>query len=140
MKECACGCGILKPKILSRSRLSSPYIRGHALDHSGKGKARFGDRNPAWKGGKWSHGRDTYWMIYDPDRKKYIAEQRLNAEKALGRRLNSKEIVHHINGDRQDNRNSNLLICSPHYHKWLHNRMSYLYQQEHFGSSRPDQR
>ena len=54
------------------------------------------------------------------------------AERVLGRRLTRKEVVHHINGDKTDNQNCNLLICTLSYHKALHDRMARFYQQEHF--------
>jgi hypothetical protein len=44
------------------------------------------------------------------------------AEKALGRNLKKGEVVHHINMDKTDYRNTNLLICSASYHKQLHGR------------------
>lgn len=51
----------------------------------------------------------------------------LVAEKALGKFLDSKHPVHHINGDRTDNRNQNLVICeSPGYHYLLHYRQRIL--------------
>lgn len=49
-------------------------------------------------------------------------EHREIAKHILGRRLEAWEVVHHINGRRNDNRPSNLCVMSRHdhddYHKW----------------------
>lgn len=56
------------------------------------------------------HGRRTFEHI-------------LIAEKASGVRLGGKHPVHHVNGVRHDNRNSNLVICEDaSYHNLLHYR------------------
>jgi len=76
-----------------------------------------GDRNPKWKGGRtkclgyiFIHLQpDDFFYSMTKDNG-YVREHRLVVAKALGRCLQSWEIVHHRNGVRDDNRIENLQI------------------------------
>ena len=57
---------------------------------------------------------------------------RIIAERVLGRPMKETERIHHVNMDKKDNRNGNLLICDQSYHQWIHQRMAQKYAEEHF--------
>lgn len=71
-----------------------------------------GNKNHFWKGGRYQmkRGYICIWMPDHPNanRDGYIYEHRLIMEKMIGRYLTSREVVHHLNGIRNDNRPENL--------------------------------
>lgn len=76
-----------------------------------------GEGAPGWKGGRVSsHGYVYVWLAEEDqfalmrDKAGRVAEHRLVLARALGRVLSSHETVHHINGDRVDNRLENLQL------------------------------
>ncbi len=73
-----------------------------------------------------------YIMIYKPEhpfcnKQKYYPEHRLIVENIIGRYLDPKEKIHHLNGDKSDNNSENLLLCKVSgYHKIIHYKMEEL--------------
>lgn len=54
---------------------------------------------------------------------KVLYAHRLIAEKVLGRKLVGREQIHHADGDKTNNKNTNLVVCpSDEYHQLLHVR------------------
>lgn len=89
--------------------------------HMGKNHWRFKGRVKTTAG---------YIMLYMPQHPNavnggcYIAEHRLAMEKKLDRYLKSEEVVHHINGIKDDNRPENLALTD----KYNHNTHSLIQQ------------
>ena len=89
--------------------------------------------HPKWKGGRRIERGYVVVNFGTINGKHNVQfEHRLIVEKVLGRKLKKGEVVHHINGDKSDNRNCNLLVCSAGYHNALSHKMAILDQQEHF--------
>lgn len=76
---------------------------------------------------QWKGRRKTqmgYVIVKDDSGKRssgYIYEHRKIIEEHLGRELNRNESVHHINGNKSDNRIINLEVTSSHNHALMHN-------------------
>ena len=105
---CQCTCGTVKE------------VEGYSLTRSASkscGCIYRGDKSANWKGGKsLSHG---YVLIKNPDKTKYgsanrIGEHRMVMADALDRPLYDNENVHHMNGNRADNRLENLELWIKH--------------------------
>lgn len=124
IKLCECGCGkptkIITHKSTRLKRVKGEYsrfIQGHhlkILKKSKKHKERIGFGN--FKGGRVS--RNGYVYIYVKNHPyavkygatRYVKEHRLVMEKHIGRYLKPTEVVHHIDGNKENNNLSNLAL------------------------------
>ena len=101
-----------KQKIKLSSVLKKQFQKGRIPWNKGKPHMQ-GENHPFWNGGKYK--RDGYVYIYSPNhpyktKGKYVREHRLIMEKHIKRYLKPIESIHHINGNKSDNRISNLLL------------------------------
>lgn len=97
-----------------------------------------GNKNGKWKGGK--HKQNGYIRICIPYNSPFVPmiksghdycmnEHRLVMAEHLGRCLESWEIVHHINGIRDDNRIENLIIIDAGKHRFFHKQITLLLER-----------
>ena len=79
-----------------------------------------------WAKRKNKKTQDGYVLIYVPTHPKnfkgWYYEHRLMMERKYNRILEDWETVHHINGNKADNREINLFVCSPNQHAKAHRK------------------
>lgn len=109
----------LKPRSLSEVRKNKYWgpseIQKKKL--SELGRSQIGNKNPAWKGGI---SIDNFGYRRIRIGNKYVKEHRYVMERKLGRPLLPNEEIHHINGNKLDNRLENLKLLSKSEHAKLH--------------------
>lgn len=125
-----------------RAKISACVKKQHVNNHPTRGKkcvagsrAKLGGKNPHfgkcgaeavnWRGGvTYARGYKLLRLPTHPKaRNGYVYEHVLVVEKLLGRYLSDNEVVHHINGDRSDNREGNLFVTSRSGHRSAHTSM-----------------
>ena len=109
--------------LLPTAKFCSRKCRG-----KNQSKISRGSSNPNWKGGQVKR-KDGRIYIYAPNHPKaikysgkglYVLEYRLIAEKKIGRYLKDDEVIHHIDGNTNNNNFDNLMITTQVKHAFLH--------------------
>lgn len=96
------------------------YAKGYCLKHWTRVKRYNREHRIFQKPGS-QQIRQGY--LYTPVNGKRVAEHVIIAEKALGRKLPKGAHVHHVDGNKLNNENNNLVICqSSAYHNLIHLR------------------
>lgn len=127
MSLCECGCGESLPSrkypsqgVCRYTGKPKRFIHGHSL------KEHRGNR---FVNGRFIDSNDRTTVLFHGHHRAfksgYAHEHVLIAEKAYGKPLNKKHPVHHLDGNKRNNKNNNLVVCEDNaYHRYLHMRKS----------------
>ena len=122
---CHCGCGHATPPA-PRTYRRLGHVKGKPLPYIPRHgwRSAIGKRSRAWKGGRYID-RQGYVLVYQPGHPNarqsgYVLEHRLVVEAREGRLLAQREVVHHDNRAKADNRSENLVLTAIGAHERLH--------------------
>ena len=121
-----------------RGRAQTVRLNRTGKRHTAASRAKMGtnpatrERSSQWKGGRYQNG-DGYWFVMiellPPEMQAlarqmtkglYIQEHRIVAAATIGRPVTKGEVVHHINGEKTDNRPENLIVTTRANHSQEH--------------------
>ena len=110
VKPQKCKCGKCNQYTTIYKGKARDYVNGHNA-YFIKRLGKSGPTSPSWKGGRVKVGK--YWMVYQPDhlnsdKRGYVYEHRFVMSIHIGRPIWKYEVVHHINGNKIDNKIENL--------------------------------
>lgn len=106
-----------KPRVAGRCLLCAMRTE----QERNRRRERRGEKSPLWKGGRVISPQGYVFVLLQPDdpfysmvdRRNYVLEHRLIIARELGRPLLRTEQVHHIDGIKDHNARSNLMLISP---------------------------
>lgn len=115
---CECGCGQVT-KIATKNSTRDGYVRGEHRRFIHGHTPRTGKANTIVNGRRYISAHDMDTGRND----KRIMEHIWITQKALGKSIPSKAVIHHVDEDPLNNKNENLVICEDQaYHMLLHRR------------------
>lgn len=103
--------------IYKKARTLNLY-KNKTIEFKNRSLARLGEKAANWKGGRTI--KDGYiYLAVSPNNRRF--EHDIIMEKYLGRQLTKDECVHHIDGNKQNNKIDNLQLTSRSAHTIHHN-------------------